>query len=353
MKLGNYFSYKTFYYFLKDISFIDFTKYKRIVDDKGVKYDEDYFWALFDEGREIEDDIILVKTKYGYFCYHNTSDSEVVKDFLIKASKNAPCGVFGSYRTVDVYLAGIAENGKVKRFLYTEEGEAVIEGERTAFEIENNFDAREEDFESQLDFFDEENIFSYAKWFAGFDIENEDVEVMDVIHLTPCPLSDKLDGDIVKNIYTAFNRNGLLDIAISFAYDKSNGETIIACENVVDNNRYAIYCDSTDLNNKEEFLSSLKRCFNAIISYNLNENNKTMTSISSYYSCLKNKNCNVVCYLLDIERKFMNSLLLLQKRGKILNQNFFTTLFYGKINYQLNDFVLNDVYARAKKLLKK
>ena len=27
----------------------------------------------------------------------------------------------------------------------------------------------------------EENIFSYAKWFAGFDIENEDVDVLEFL----------------------------------------------------------------------------------------------------------------------------------------------------------------------------
>ena len=78
----------------------------------------------------------------------------------------------------------------------------------------------------------------------------------------------------------------------------------------------------------------------------------TFYNMSAYYSMLKNTNCNIACYIIDTERKFMNSLSLFQKKGKILKQNFFTMLRYGKIYYQLNDFVLNDIYTRVRKILK-
>lgn len=356
MNISEFFSYKTFYYFLKDISFLDLSCHKLIREkEEGEPFTTKDLEGAFEDGRLGTKDIILIKTKYGYFCYHDIDDMEYVKKFIATNSRVAPCGVFGSYRTSGVYLMGIAKDGVVQRFLYGEDGnEPLIEGERTQFEIENNLSVDMEDFESQLKFFNEENVFSYAKWFAGFDIENEDVEVLDILYYHYTAFSNVVQGDMVKRVYESFKQNNVLDMAVMIGYDKSTKEVVIACENPDDDgNRNTIYCDKLfSLDDKQEFIYSLKRCYNALYSLSYNQSSATFYNMSAYYSMLKNNNCNIACYIIDTERKFMNSLSLFQKKGKICKQNFFTMLRYGKIYYQLNDFVLNDIYTRVRKILK-
>lgn len=357
MNICEFFSYKTFYYFLKDISCLDLRNYKLCEDEfnKGRTYKPEDIEGLFEDGRLGTDDLILIKTKYGYFCYHKVDDIEYVKEFLKTNSKVARCGVFGSYRTSDVYLMGVARSGEIDRLLYNEDGnDPVIEGEPTQFEKDNNLFVSEDDFSSQVKFFNEENVFSYAKWLAGFDIENEDVEILEVLYYVRVPFSSEIEGNMVQNIYAAFGQHRIKDIPIMIGYNREENQVVIACENVKKSGkRNVIYCDVVyGVDNKQEFLASLKRCFNAIFTLDLNDSSGTLYDISCYYNQLKNRKCNMACYIIDVERKFMNSITLFQKKGRIVKQNAWNMFLYGKIHYTLNSAVLEDIYNKCKVILR-
>ena len=75
--------------------------------------------------------------------------------------------------------------------------------------------------------------------------------------------------------------------------------------------------------------------------------------MDSYYYKVNDKDCNMAFVILDIERKFMTSVLLFQKSGKRIKQSFFNTLRFGKIFYDLNENVIDDIYNKLVKILNK
>lgn len=77
--------------------------------------------------------------------------------------------------------------------------------EETEFEKLHPFKTLEtfNDKPEDIDFIDEEYAFEMEKWFAGFDIENEDVEILEIKVYTPC----KWNGNKYNNIEAKIHNN--------------------------------------------------------------------------------------------------------------------------------------------------
>lgn len=357
MLIYEYFSYKTFYYFLKDTSNLDLTNFKRVKDEfdlkKFKKFTTAHLDECFDIGRIGTNDLIILKTNIGSFIYHYIDDHEYVKEFLKRNSLNAPCGVFGSYRTSDVYLLGIADKGEIIRYAYSYEGEDYVEGEPTIYEKDGNLDLTLDNDGYLNNYLDEEDIFNYAKWFIGFDIENKEVKILDIQHYVPCPLNGNLPQKIAEVLTVSMIKQNLEELGIMFSYNKKTKELFISAQNIVNQEQTnTIYCDRIySLKDKKEFIISLKRCLQTLITFDLNSENKTLYPIQSYYRCVNNKNCNISLCVIDIEKKFLVGVSLIQKNGKRVKPSP-RQVMYGGLFYNLSDNELEEIYYRVKKLVK-
>lgn len=360
MKLYEYFSYKTLFYFLKDDSIFKTRAFKEnyAEDENGLptkKYTKDLLDRLFNDRFDNDNEMVVIKTKYGSFVYHKADEPDYAKEMLEKFSKNAPCGVFGSYRTTDVYTFGIANNGRVERYVYTDEEDTVIEGRETEFEQTHPFKllGEEETKPEEVPYIDEEYVFEIAKWFAGFDIENEDVKILDIKFYKPCPFNGNLTADIVSHITNNLNKAGTDCIGIMISYDRDYKSVIISCENVAeDQKRNVIYCDEINfIKNKKEIDLSFRRCLQAIATLDLTQSHHTLTHITHYYTALNDPKSNIAFVLIDTENKFMIGISKYQKNGKRLppatNYIPHTNLFYT-----LSDYTLNTLIKSAIKFIK-
>jgi len=352
-----YFSYKNFFYYIKGDFEIDFSKYKEVEweDDEGLpkkKYSIEDLERAFDSRSYNSDEITVIKTNFGTFLYYNCNDHEKIKNFLKQISKNKSCGFFGSHRVSDVYTFALAENGEVTRYFYSDEGESIDEGTPTKFEQENPFTYLTNPIENDYKFIDEEYVFNYAKWFANFDIETQDVKILDMKSYYPT----NLNGQLPENIEDKITRNLLISgvdcIGVFFAYNKAEKRVTIAVENIIDNDRFEIYCDEISyLNNYKEIELSFKRCLQALATYKLNENHKTTYSIDSFKNQITDKNSNIAMLTIDTEKKFLIGTSRFTKKGKRVPIGKF---YWPNFNmfYELNDFTIKKLLKRILKLIK-
>lgn len=357
MKIYEYFSYKTFYYFLKDISNLNLSNYKRIKDENDFKLKKKFTTAhlddCFDLGRIGTKDLIILKTNKGYFIYHYIDDHEYVKEFLKQNSLNASCGVFGSYRTSDVYMMGIADKGNIIRYVYSDEEGDIVEGEPTTYEKQGNLDLSVGDDGYLNNFLNEEDVFEYAKWFMGFDIENQDVKILDILHYTPCTLNGNLPLETAKVLAVSMIKQKVEELGIMFSYNTKTKILTISCQYIPNpNNVYNIYCDNVySIKDKEEFILSLNRCIQACITFDLHTDHKTMSNVDDYYHSINNKDYNIALCVIDIEKKFLIGISLFQKKGKRLPQNMASVL-KGGLLYNLSKNDILEIYKIVKKLVK-
>lgn len=357
MLIYEYFSYKTFYYFLKDTSNLDLTNYKRVKDEfdlkKFKKFTKTHLDDCFDMGRIGTNDLIILKTNRGAFIYHYIDDHEYVKTFLKQNSLKAPCGVFGSYRTSDVYMLGIADKGEIIRYAYSYDGGDVVEGGPTQYEKDGNLNLSLNEDGYLNNYLNEEDIFNYAKWFMGFDIEHEEVKILDIEFYKPCNLNGILPQKTAEVLTVSMIKQNVEELGIMFSYDKKSKELIISCQNVIDeNNTNTIYCDRIySLKDKKEFILSLKRCLQACITLDMRSENKTLYPIHSYYYKVNNPDCNIALCVIDIEKKFLVGVSLLQKNGKRLKLST-KSVKKGGLLYNLSADELEEIYKIVKKLVK-
>ena len=182
MKLFEIMSYKAFYYFLKDNTYLNMDGYN--MHKSEIEYDkytqEEFYAAFYDDLLGAEDDIVEIRTNKGSLVYHRIDSKEYMKEFIIRNSKIAPCAVFGNYKTSDVYLFGLANKGKLERFFSTENGVASLEGEPTKLEKKVGLDIKIDAGGILKSDIGEEDIFSLANAFVGFDIKNDDIEILGV-----------------------------------------------------------------------------------------------------------------------------------------------------------------------------
>ena len=360
MKLYEYFSYKTLFYFLKDDSIFKTTAFKESFaeDENGLpakKYTPDLLKRLFEDRFNYDDEMVVIKTKYGSFVYHKADEPEYTKQMLEKLSKTAPCGVFGSYRTTDVYTFGIAKNGKVEKYVYTDNEDIINEGEETEFEKTHPFKllGEEETKPENVHYINEEYIFEIAKWFAGFDIENEDVKILDIKVYKPCPFDGFISNDNVDKITKNLAKAGTDCIGIMISHNKEFKSIVISCENVTeDNQRNVIYCDEISLiKNKKEIDLSFRRCLQAISTLDLSTSHPTLADINNYYTQVNNPKSNIAFVLIDTENKFMIGISKFQSKGKKLPpaNNYVP---HSNLSYSLGEYTLKDLVKSAIKFIK-
>lgn len=378
INIGNYFSYKSYWYILKDLSNLDLTGLYLVSDsDSGEEeIDEDYFWALWEDGHIGLGDLTIVETNVGNFVYNKIED-DFAKEFIRQNSKVAPCGFFGSYRTVDNYKIGIAEKGEITRFLSFEEADAIIEGEPTEFEYLEE-DKVGEDFSSQIHFFNEDRVCRYAKWFVGYDYEEQDVEVIRIRSYSTREPAESVDQDIeekkiepaektVENKYDCrlpqnakakiishLEKYKVPDLALLVAKKRGENAITIACKNVNNDPQNYIYVSKVyDVKNERIVNEELKRCINAIlVSDPNNENENSPLSRDAIEKLLGNYRTDILTAIIDVERKFMFNVMKIQKKGKKLKPNIFSVLLKGKIYHDLDEFTLKDFYSLFIKKLK-
>ena len=360
MNLCDYFSYKTLFYFLKDNSYFNTPAFKEcfVEDSNGLpakKYTKDILDRLFGERFDNDDEMVVIKTKYGSFVYHKANEPDYAKQMLKAFSKNAPCGVFGSYRTTDVYTFGFANNGKVERYIYTGDDDIISEGSKTEYETTHPFKllGEEETMPEEVDYIDEEYVFQIAKWFAGFDIETQEVKILDIKIYKPCSFDGNIDASAPLKVAKNFKAAGIDSIGIMVSHDKSCKSVVISCENVDDDgNRHIVYCDEIGgIKDKKEMLLSLKRCIQAIYNLDLTKSNETLFDINNFYTKVKDPDSSIAFILIDTEKKFMVGVSKYQYKGKRLptetNYVPYTNLFYN-----LGETTLKDVLKQAIKLIK-
>ena len=354
MILYENYSYKTFYYIAKDISNLDTKNYKLVKDmyDPEEFKQPDYTFD-YDTNQIQTKGYDILQTKYGYFVYHYFHEIDEVREFLKQNSINKPCAVFGSHRVGDVYLVGIAENGEIKRLLYFEDGEAIIEGEPTEFEIQHNYNVKGDDFESIIHFFKEDMVFEYAKWFAGFDIETEDVEIQDMKYYMPVPFKTEINSNLGIEIKNNMINQKVNLVAILIAYDKVEDEVVVAGINFEAEDPIILYCDKIyGLADQEEIKISLKRSLNAISELDLRQFQSLMFAERFIREKINNKNCSIAMLTINAQKDYMLNYGYFQTNGKIVKWNAISQLFKGKVYFDLNNSVIDDICARCVKNLK-
>lgn len=358
MKIYEYFSYKTFFYFIKGDFNIDFNNYKEQEweDDEGLpkrvytRYDlENAFENRFDDFG----DITVIKTNFGTFLYYGENNHENIKDFMKKISKKNPCAFFGSYRTTSVYTFGLAENGEVKRYFYSDESIDFNEGEPSDFEKERPFTYLTNPKDVDYKYINEEYIFEYAKWFAGFDIENQDVKILDMKTYYPCEFNGILTTNAEEKLTRNLISSGIDAIGIFISYNKYNKKVIISASNNVDiNNSHIIFFDEISyLHNFDEIFISFKRCIQAISNLNLNESHKTISYHHNNHIISPDKYTNASMILIDTEKKFMIGASKFIKKGKRVPTG---KLYLPNVNlfYNLSEETLKKVLTKALKIIK-
>lgn len=295
-----------------------------IEDEEGLPattFTKDMLECLYENKGYSSEDITVIKTKHCSFVYHKCEDPEYVKEFLKQCSVRKPCAVFGSHRVADTYTFGIAENGEIKRYLYSDEYGDISDGEETEFEKLHPFKTLEtfNDKPEDIDFIDEEYVFEMEKWFAGFDIENEDVEILEIKVYTPCEWNGNIYNNEETKIVQNLKRANTDYTAIFVAHNTENKTISITAEHLTENNeRHPIYCDYVSfIHNTDEITLSLRRCIQAISTLDLNISHPTMASINNYfYSEIKNPKTNIAIITIDTEKRFMIGVSRYQRKGK-------------------------------------
>lgn len=341
---------------MRDISNLDLSRYKLDKDSSKPKgrYTEDELWGYFESYHLGQaDDIVVFETDKGYFIYHKCDDIDYTRDFLIRHSSGGlSCGVFGSYRTSDVFLFGIARDGVIDRLVYSDENGDSVEGEGTPYEKRVGLDLSL-DSDGRLEhYINEETVFEYAKWFAGFDIENEDIKLLDIRVYSPCDYDSGLIPNAKEQVMSNMFKCNVEDIGIMVSHNTATKETTVSCENVVGDKECVIYCDTFQGLDMDDFFESVNRCISALAILDLNQSHKTMSSINDYKYALGNKKCNITMIVIDTERKFMASVLPIQKKGKKLKTGLLSVMTKGLITYDLGDYELSRIYDKCYKTLR-
>lgn len=302
MKLYEIMSFKTFFYFLKDTSFLDLSNYEKeefekeeIEDLESRESICDAFW----DDMHGTDSILEIKTKFGSVIFHVVDDHEYVKKFLVDNSKNKPCAFFGSYRTSNVYMFGYAENGELKRFMYTDDGVTEILGTQTEIERQCNLNFEKEPDSCHLkDFIDDNEMFSMAQVFVPFDIENDDIEILSITRYEPKSSDnskDKLDT-LVKEPALKSDFSISVDLKNNMHNQKINTFRIFLSKNKNDNNLYVvsflnsndtlikIYSDIIDFDDAKAFAVSMKNCITLLSNYKIREETGCVNNFDACYN---------------------------------------------------------------------
>ena len=322
MRVAEFMSYKTFYYFLYDDSCLDLSKYKDVTrfEENFTKengYTAENFAKLYSDIHSGTKDLALIKTSQGTIIFHEFSDHEYVKEFLKQNSKNKPCGIFGSHRVGDVYQIGIAENGEIKRYIFSDESENILEGKKTDYEKKagKKYKLDEDGFFEE--FLDEDDVYEYAKDFLPFNVEDADVEVLDFKFYKYMETDANVDEKIMQKIHNNLIKNGVESIGFSIFYIPKKKESyMIGVQKMNGKDCFVFAEEIFDLNDKAEVETVFNRALKTYATKNY-EDCKYPNGFMLHYSVneLKSKQ-NVVSFMVESEDPGVMSCGLIKRKSK-------------------------------------
>ena len=240
MKLNEFFSYKTQFIFAKNE--INHEFYKDITDQelnipniKDVSIDD--LSKLYYQKPHL---LVVLKTKYGSFIKCDFKDDEYLRDFITKNSEIF-CAAFTSHRVSDSYTFGFAEKGEIKRYFSVEEGEVINEGLESIYEKDVEHKLKEPTEEELISYVDESDIMSIIKNCVGFDIEEEDVEILDCRVYEWSGTEPNVPKDIVPKIFENLAKYNIKSASIQFGKSRKSKNIIIIASVNMDDNEHFIY----------------------------------------------------------------------------------------------------------------
>ena len=362
MNVFNLMFYKTFFYFLNDTSCLDLTDFEKQESDDISEYQKmssEEFCSIFDDSRIGTKDIIEIKTNKGTIIHHIIDDIDYVKEFIKINSKVKPCGVFGSHRVGDVYMAGYAENGKIQRFMYTDQDQMVLEGENKSIEEKCGLKFELDENGLFTEIFNEDDILNYAKEFIPFDFENEEVELLEVNfylnkkYFKPAikPLSPTLESDIINQINLNLDVQQLSEIGMLISKRKKDDKLYIFSMYTEKEEHYKLYSDIVEnYKNKSAVIDSISKCFNLWSNCNYRKN---QPYINLFDACIGvyafGKKTNALTLMIDSSKKGMVSTMQVKAKGKKLPDKKIYKTVCLKYNFTPKDLEL--VYNHILKLL--
>lgn len=220
INLSELITYKTCYCFLKDTSGLDTYHFrKKDYFDKPLQLinTNEIMDALRNCGKEDDNGITEIVTPYGSIMFHIISDYNKIEKFLCDNSRNAPAAYFMNHRTSSCYGFIEAENGNIRRFATTEDGEETLTGEQTECEKRAKVRFRED----KMYLVEEDDIVKIAKQFCGFDVENDSVEVLAINRYEYEKYPTEITADVVPLIKENLQQNNLHFAAIYYTLHPS------------------------------------------------------------------------------------------------------------------------------------
>lgn len=364
MKLYEIMSYKTFYYFVKDPSALLLPGYKVEQDDEDFKsMNQQDFYDMFEDCRRGDiEGYTEIRTNYGSVVYHSFPDVDEIKEFLVRNSMRKPCAVFGSHRTVDVYLFGFADKSKVNRLFFQEEVDPILEGERTEYEDRIGLDLDSVPEDDLFVAMDEEKVFQLANQFVGFDIENDDVEILGVYYYTKLTEEDyiakkedktTLVDNVLPRVINNLTKYGLEAVTLSIMKEaKSDRLYLLSFTNKDDDSdKFGVqYANITDITDEEDFKNCIKKCINGWAEANLKfDYDKPLFKRCATIMSRGNKT-NSITMMISRKRPNMLTLTKTMSKGKLMSR--FAVSLATKIIPALTDGYIGEIYSFCKKKLK-
>ena len=362
MKIFELISYKTCYYYLKDTSNLDLSDYKfeeDLLPDALKVYKEDdegYLCEILDENMYGgSEDIIEIKTNYGSIIFHKGNDHDYVKEFIRQNSKNAPCAFFASFRVSDDYIFAYAENGEVKRYMCNSEDGCLLEGEKTQAEIECNLDYTLEDEYSFIEpLVDEDDIVNLASKIIPFDTQ-KDVEILainyysKVVELDDKSIPTNIETTIIANIHNNLKEHN--ERVAGITLNKAKDTNLIYMLAFFMNSDDVLYADIIDLNNKDEFITSISRCLNVLSSNEYSSNPTHISKTTEIIEFIKN-NPNIKQVSVTTNIKYPNMVSVSKVKSKSFLPKTIDALINLKMFKEFKKENLSNIYEFCLKKLK-
>ena len=348
MILEEFISYKTGYYFLKDDSCLDFTLYKDCTDEFKQFIDGGFsvkdFYNVYDNVGYDKDNIAVLKTKFGSIVFNRQDDHEENKKFLVANSKNKPCAMFFTHRVSETHAVAVAENGKIKRYVYYGEDEHILEGEPIDFEKNNNYNLKLDKNGLFEDFIDEDFVYNYSVDFMGFD-KGEDVEIIDFkfyrkeIFAKEPEYNEAITDNIIREINENLSVHGLTDVYVSFTKFENDKRCYIVCSPNINGEYYYVFTKPVEnIKNKKEF----KKVFYSALNLLAQSDYKTFKKLTLdgyfYYRMLKEFNYDICLLMIDNDYVGDVNFGLTHKDGEKLDAQTITNKMVDIKNFKQKNF---------------
>ncbi|MBR3891310.1 MAG: hypothetical protein IKJ30_04480 [Bacilli bacterium] len=362
MKIFELISYKTCYYYLKDTSNLDLSGYKfeeDMLQDALEVYKEDdegYLCEMFNENMYGgSEDIIEIKTNYGSIIFHKGDDHDYVKEFLKHNSKNSISAFFASFRVSDDYIFAYAENGEIKRYMCNSEDGCLLEGKKTQAEIDCNLDYTLEDEYSFIEpYVDEDDIVNLASKIIPFDTQ-KDVEVLSinyyskVIELDDKSIPTRISSDLVANIHNNLKEHN--ERVAGITLNKAPNSNLVYLLSFFMNSDDVLYADIIDLNNKEEFITSISRSLNVLSNIDYSNNPGHISKTQEVLEFIRN-NANIKQVSITTNIKYPNMISISKVNKKSLLPKILDALINLKTFKNFNSKNIENIYEFCLKKLK-